>query len=281
MSGWRALLSVAGACAGIGLAFLRTPAADAPPGDLERALGILEYLIGDYSEAVSEDGRLLDPFELEEQVTLLGEVGTVLGSQPGAEHEALQRDLGALVRAARDRRPPSEVVPRLRDLHTRIAGEFGVQLTPRIVPSLPVGRLVYESACSACHGEDGSAAPATALELVPPPRNFLAPEPAERLSPYTVFAAVTWGIQGTPMPSFESLDEDERWSVAFYVLALRQDPARAAPVAPAAGAPELTLGDLAFATDRDLLRRAEPLPEADRRRQLRWWRLVLPLAISG
>ena len=280
MPGWRPSLSIAVLCAGIGVALWSAPRAEGPPGDLERALGILEYLVGDYSEAVSEEGRLLDDFELEEQVTLLGEVGAILGSQPGSKPEALERELDALGRAAREHRPPREVVPRLRDLHTRIATEFGVQITPRIVPSLPVGRLVYESACVVCHGEDGGAGTPTAQQLAPPPRDFLAPEQANRLSPYSVFAAVTWGIQGTAMPSFEALDEDERWSVAFYVLALRQEVGQAAPAAPVAGAPRLALRDLALASDRDLLQRLAPLPEADRQRQLRWWRLVLPLAIS-
>jgi high-affinity iron transporter len=259
---------------------------DTPPGDLARGLGILEYLVGDYAEAVGDDGRLIDQFELDEQLGLLGEVEAIVRAQPHRMTRALVRELRLTRKEMRSRRPPREVVPELRRLHTTIVHEYGVQLAPTTVPSIVVGRIAYATSCAICHGDDGRGNTLLARELKPPPRDFLDPEKAATMSPYSVFAAVTWGIPGTGMASFETLSEDERWSLAFYVLALRQgEPAAADVIAtPALGGatavPGLTIRDLAFATDSDLRARAASLPEDACEAQIARWRWSPPFDIE-
>jgi high-affinity iron transporter len=300
VSGWKLWPVCVVAAAGIVLGAAADPAPEHV--ELPRALGILQYLMGDWSEAVDEHGKLLSRVEFDEQLELFDDVLATLGAQPAPAARAIfqegRRIRGRMIAQA----PPGEVVPRLRDLHTRIVREFDVQLAPATVPALPVGRLVYESSCVACHGAAGDAETPIARTLEPRPRSFLAPEQEVRLSPYAIFAAVSWGIPGTAMPGFETLEEDERWSVAFYVAALRQgamlreeDPQTLAPsptaarsaISPrvpqptaAAGVPRLTLHDLAFATDRDLLELLNGVPENLRREQLRRWRLDLPLEVG-
>jgi len=287
--GWPAILLVA---AGIVLV-----AADVPyPArvDLQRALGILQYLIGDYCEAVDERGKLLSEEELDEQVQLVDDVLAILAEQSSPASKPMLHRARDVRRHIVALAPPQEVVPQLRDLHTRIVHEFDVQIAPTTVPALPVGRIVYESSCMTCHGANGDAQTPLARTLAPPPRSFLAPDQEVRLSPYAVFAAVTWGIPGTAMPGFETLEEDERWSVAFYVAALRQggdgrsvatadqraSTRSTASQIPAVGFPQLTVHDLAFATDRDLLELLQGVPENVRRAQLRRWRLQMPLEVG-
>jgi high-affinity iron transporter len=278
VSGWKLWPLIVLVAAGIVLA-----GADEPfPAhtDLQRALGILQYLTGDYCEAVDEQGKLLSQAELDEQLELVDDVLGILAEQTEPASRTILRQARDIRRHIAGQQPPHEVVPQLRDLHTHIVRGFDVQIAPTTVPALPVGRLVYESSCITCHGEKGDADTPIARTLEPGPRSFLAPEQELRLSPYAVFAAVSWGIPGTAMPGFETLEEDERWSVAFYVASLRQGGGALPAQLPASNVPALTIHDLAFATDRDLLELLNGVPENQRRAQLRRWRLDLPLGIG-
>ncbi len=91
----------------------------------------------------------------------------------------------------------------------------------------------------------GSGRVEIADQLQPKPASFLEPEPLDSSSPYKVFNVLTFGINGTSMPSFSVLNEDERWALAFYVFTLRQPPCDHKP-------PRASLERLAIATDPQL-----------------------------
>ena len=45
-----------------------------------------------------------------------------------------------------------------------------------------------------------------------------------QLAPHQLFNALTFGVEGTEMPShLESLSHQERWDIAFYIMTLRND----------------------------------------------------------
>jgi mono/diheme cytochrome c family protein len=118
---------------------------------------------------------------------------------------------------------------------------------PTARPDLARGAATYVLACVPCHGSPRGPPPPTAAQMVPPPTR-----PTESvLTPYELFNRVTYGGAGTAMPSFsESLPEDRRWDVAFYLFADRW-PA----CLPGKPLPSLSAVELAGLSDEDLWRR--------------------------
>jgi high-affinity iron transporter len=267
-SAWLALLLAWALQAGTGTA----PPAPPATRDLERGLGLLQYVASDYEAAVDSAGRVRSRDEHAEQLRLLDDVEAAL--RPALAGRALQAELQRLQRDVAAHRPPAEVVPRLRRLHDRLVQVFGIHLAPRVMPSLAAGRRLYEQSCAECHGADGRAATPRARTLQPPPADLLAPALAATLSPYQAFTVVSFGVPGTAMASFEALEESERWSLAFWVLALRHR-----DVPRSAEPPILYLGleELARATDADLARRLQHLPAPRRAGEIARLRSALPL----
>jgi mono/diheme cytochrome c family protein len=263
------------------------PARDASTTrDVQRALGLLEYVAGDYNTAVGPNGTLRDPEEYGEQAGFMQEATAALTAAAGDRFPALLDELRALRAECEERRPGTQVIPHFRTLQAHVAAAFRLDIAPRQVPSIAVGRLLYTQACAVCHGADGSARTPAARRLHPRPGDFRARGMESRLSPYAVFAAMTFGVSGTGMASFELLEETERWDVAFYVCALRHAP----PGAPPAGAAApgmvshdpaaLTLKEAALGTDADLLRRLRGRPAAAQAEQLARWRWSPPLDVG-
>lgn len=283
MSGWR----VTGSCVLVALA-LQARAGETPASReaaLRRALGLLDYVAGDYEAAVSPRGQVVDAHEYAEQLEFLEQVEDLLRAGLGRKGGAVVSEVRALHAACAERRPPSEFVPRIRQLHGRIVRESGLRFTPQHVPSLLAGRILYGQFCASCHGDDGTGDTQTARSLVPRPMNFRDPRLDAHLTPLLVHDVVTFGIPGTAMASLATLEDEERWDLAFYVLALRHDavalgPQAAAPAGRAAAVPSLTVRDLALATDADLGARLAGWPPAAKAEQNARWRRTVPLALG-
>jgi high-affinity iron transporter len=244
---------------------------------------MLQYLVGDYPEAVDDSGRVFDSNEYKEHRQMLSEIDDILRRAPSAKQGGVLAELTRLRKSVDQHRPPGEVAPRLRRLHARIVKTYQVRLAPEQVPSLPAGRILFQQACVICHGANGSGDTPQARQQTPRPRDFRARELAEVLSPYAAFTMITFGVPGTSMASFETLSEEERWSLAFYVLALRHgmgDGAAANRTAPDFISQRITVAELAAATDGDLARRLAGLTEPARRAQIVYWRHHLPLEIA-
>lgn len=251
--------------------------------DLRRALGILSYLVADYPEAVDDAGRVFDTDEHEEHLELLESADALLKPAPRARAHGILRDLDAIHRDVVAHRAPARVCERLRDLQGKILKVYDVRIEPEQVPALPVGKILYAQSCAICHGDDGRANTMQAGTLDPAPRDFLSPKLDGTLSPYSAFHMITFGIPGTGMASYETLSDEERWCLAFYVLSLRHplaDGAASAASAPGASVPDLSVRDLAHATDADLRALLAALPEAARETQLARWRRSLPLRVA-
>lgn len=215
-------------------------AAEVNPQTWHRVVGLLEYLEGDYANALSTG----DVAELEEQRGLADEVLKQLGAAgaPAASYLPRARALHAAITAGK---PALEVTPGCGALARAIIEEQRVVRVPPSVPSLELGRAQYQANCASCHGLDGAANTPVAKTLTPPPANFLDAARMDGLTPYKVFNTSTFGIQGTGMAGFEALPADVRWAQAFHVFTLRQPPCSRAP-------PSVGLFELATSTDRQL-----------------------------
>jgi high-affinity iron transporter len=221
---------------------------------MHRALGILNYVIGDYPLSVDASGKIVNRAEYDEQLALLEKVRAILiesehaDMPPSGASQELLRDLDELRRLVGQHRESPLVLDAARRLRDALVRTYDLQLWPPDLPSLARGRELYARACAVCHGTVGRARTPVAERLDPRPTNLLSRHLDETLSPYQTFNIVTYGVAGTAMPSFAPLSASERWEVAFYVTAMRQ---RAVPrrSSPAVNPP---LQVLARSTDAEL-----------------------------
>ncbi len=195
------------------LLVLLSPSARAAT-EAQRAIHLLEYIAVDYPAA------LADPFEYEEQLEFVGHVGGQLEAL-GLAGDPLRDELARLDTAIRAKAPAESVTEASRVLAARLRDRFGVHAIPRPLPSLDRGRELYAEACAGCHGPDGRGDGVAAVGLDPAPSNFRARERMLQLSPASLFATISFGIEGTGMAGFAgSFGERDRFALALYVGSL-------------------------------------------------------------
>ena len=187
----------------------------AAPAEAARAYSLLTYVAGDYAAAVDPQGSVISRQELEEQALFAGEAANDLraaGAEDlAADAERLRASIAALA-------APREVVSLAQSLSALVAQRFAFAMLPVRSPDLRRGSALYRQACAACHGERGTPR-VDHLQLGTRPTAFASRQEVARLSPQRIFAAVSFGVPGTAMPSFsDALDDSARWDVAFAAL---------------------------------------------------------------
>ncbi len=244
----RLVLWLALSAAACGRANAPTPAA-ADGGDAQRVVSLLDYIGGDYALAV-RDGVVLSEAEYQEQVTFAADarrLGAEVLARSGLADAGLGQTLAEVEARVAARAPSAEVASACQSAREQVVARFGLDTMPGERPSLERAQTLYAEACAACHGARGDARTERAAQLDPPPASFTDPERLRDLSPYRVYNALTFGVPGTAMASFDALSPADRWSLSFYVFRLghAEGPARG-PVA-------MALGDLASRSDSEVL----------------------------
>lgn len=220
------------------------PAADG--GDAQRLVALLDYVAADYGLAVQQ-GRVVSMGEYEEQVRFASDARQIARELAGSEADPLVRQVGAVGSLVAGKAPPDAVAAACVEARDSSVTRFGLRTSPPGRPSLETARALYAQACASCHGADGAADTEQAALLDPPPVSFKDAGRLSGLSPYRAYNALTFGVPGTGMASFESLDAAERWSLAFYVFRLGHEGRSArGPVA-------WPLAELSSRTDAELL----------------------------
>lgn len=220
----------------------------------QKLIFLLQYIGVDYPEAV-QNGRVVNDFEygemqefadqvLEGYRSLRGETAT-----PGVV--AQLQDLATQIR----QKAPADHIKRLSTaLADRLIAEFAINSYPEQSPDLANGAELYRVGCAECHGPRGAGDGRTSAELDPRPTNFTEPAYLNEATPLRFFNAMTFGIEGTVMPSYrQAFTPQQRWDVAFYLMTLRED---FAPQQPDRDY-EISLKDLATRSNAQLLERLE------------------------
>jgi high-affinity iron transporter len=196
-------------------------ATDSPEAS-QRVVFLLQYLATDYDRAV-QDGQIVDSLEYGEMQRFAGEALKIYHSTTGIQQQTLirLRQLEKLI-AAR------AALPQIRKICDEamaiLIEEKNLSVFPQNTPNLTYGRDLFQENCVSCHGVLGAGDGPSADTLNPKPRDFTAPERMSLLTPFQFYQAITFGVEGTAMPSFsEAFAPRQRWNLAFYLMTLRRD----------------------------------------------------------
>jgi high-affinity iron transporter len=199
----------------------------------KKLLALVDYIGGDYQNAV-EGGKIANQDEYQEMlefsarsIELLDQLKTIeKGDTAGIEADL--RTLAAEIQRKSDSKLIAELSQKVKD---RLIATYKIVTYPKTLPTLTAGRTLYAENCGQCHGESGRGdgpGAATMQPKEPRPANFNDPGLMSGLTPFKAFNTTSFGIQGTAMPNFGALTEDERWQAAFFVFSLRFTPDQSA-----------------------------------------------------
>ena len=264
---------------GSGAAFAQSaPAPSANPADAAEAqqlVFLLQYVGSDYGSAV-ENGRIVDEAEYRENreftALIVERFRRLRSAMPRAKVRELEntlRKLDELVSARADARLVKEVTEAAIPFAVEA---FDLRSFPRERPDPKLASRLYAESCTACHGAHGGGDGPRAKELNPPPARFTDPTRMNTAAPYLFYNAITLGVLNTAMASFsDSLSDQERWNLAFYLWTFALPRGEDAPVPPLG----LSLRDLATRSSADLapvvVRRAAARGQSiDAARALAW-----------
>lgn len=243
--------------------YARADQGDPPDVEAQRLAHLLSYVASDYDGAV-KDGAVASQAEYDEQRSLLREAASIakrLDDAPKAQPieaklSALVDEVAAEVEA---KASGEKVAAGATKARSAALAAFGVSEVPKELPNPLRGKDLYQELCADCHGAEGLGDGPKGRGLDPKPANYMGAGMDERLSPARVAATIRFGVSGTAMVPFTQLAEEDRYSIAFYVLGLRHAKAAPDPAGPAYG-----LSYLATHNDADLSRdlKAAGVPEA-------------------
>jgi high-affinity iron transporter len=192
----------------------------------KQLLSLVDYIGGDYKNAV-RDGKVADPDEYQEMAEFSKrsiELFDQLKLKEGRDTAGIEKDLRALAAHIKNT-SGEELVPQLaQQIKDRLIKTYSIVTHPKAIPDYERAKAIYHENCAQCHGESGRGDGPGAASMQPKepkPANFTDPDLINNLSPFKAFNTTTFGIQGTGMPSFSALTEEQRWEAAFYVFSLR------------------------------------------------------------
>lgn len=110
---------------------------------------------------------------------------------------------------------------------------FGQSTDPETAPPpterlFKAGQQLYQKQCLVCHGATGQGDGPAAYLLHPRPRDFTREEfrliSTEEMvaTDRDLFTAITRGMPGSSMPSWEGLTDEQRWALVYYVRYLEE-----------------------------------------------------------
>ncbi len=208
---------------------LAATASSAWAKDEEKKIGALvDYIGGDYKNAV-RSGKVINQDEYKEMKEFSQRTLEVLDQLKAIEKEdkaSIEPSLKKLAARIEQKEDEKAVVGLTQEIRNRLTTTYKIIPYPKTIPSFQAGSIVFTQNCAECHGPQGRGngpSRQTMNPREPPPANFTDPETMTRLSPFKAFNTASFGVEGTAMPDFSALSEDERWQAAFFVFSLRFD----------------------------------------------------------
>lgn len=202
---------------GVVVAQDKPPETKSATADAETAWRLLDYVAVDYAGAV-DHGHVTSASEFAEQQEFAATVTAKIAALPAnPARDTLLNDAHALQAEVAGKADSTVVATKARALAAALLAAYPVPLAPKTAPSFERGQTLFNQTCAVCHGASGDGHGVAAASLATPPIAFTDIARARQRSVFSLHQIITQGVDGTPMPSFASLPEDDRWALAFYV----------------------------------------------------------------
>ncbi|MGO4894334.1 cytochrome c/FTR1 family iron permease [Flavobacterium sp. W21_SRS_FM6] len=194
-------------------------------------LQMAEYIGVDYSEAVT-NGEIAneDEFaEMQQFASLILQKSATLQTANKADFDLRQTSVVANARALQQAILEKYTIEKIQVLTQQIRQQL-LALSPALL--LPTQLLaqsqvqtLFADNCAACHGSTGEGNGPLAKSFSPSPTNFTETKRALNRSLLGLYDAISAGLEDTAMRAFTELNDQQRWSLAFYAgsLAFSQD----------------------------------------------------------
>lgn len=201
-------------------------AADAPSGQeqqIRQLWQLLDYVAVDYPGAVA-NGKVTSEVEYQEMREFSDSALSQSKVLPPHASRAQLVGLAEQLREAVQQKAPAERVAALaQQASGLLLTAYPIPVAPRVAPDLVQGQRLYQAQCATCHGATGAGDGPAAKQLEPKPIDFTDKERARARSVLALYQVTSQGVEGTSMPSFNALPEQDRWALAFYVGTLSFD----------------------------------------------------------
>jgi high-affinity iron transporter len=193
--------------------------------EAHRIVALIDYIGGDYRNAV-QGGKVVNSDEYQEMSEFSARSLDLFRQLKSADGDkaAIEKDLTALVAHIKNKSGDDAVPELSQQIKDRLVKTYNIATYPKALPSYASARTIYMQNCAHCHGETGKGDGPGRESMnpkTPAPANFTEAEFMAGLSPFKVYNTTTFGIDNTAMASFAALPDDQRWQLAFYVMALR------------------------------------------------------------
>jgi high-affinity iron transporter len=222
--------------------------------DVQTLLQLVDYMGVDYPEAV-ENGQIINEFEYVEMVEFAERIqGEIAQLENTPVKDELITISGELTDAVNNRMEPFMVAEQTQAIRRMLMSNFDIVLTSRTAPDLARAEQLYATQCASCHGESGHGDGIAGVGMEPAPTDFHDLERARQRSLFGLYNTITLGVEGTTMPPWPNMDDEERWSMAFYVGSLIKDETTMASGEAAWNESPLSLNDAATLSPAELSR---------------------------
>lgn len=186
----------------------------------KQVLQLLDYIAVDYGGAVSS-GVVLKASEYAEMQEFARAAERQLADLPPTSGTPdLLKGANALRVNIADKAPPAMVNDQARNVAAALLAAYPVPVSPNKLPNLQSGAKLFQSQCASCHGVSGHSDGPLAANLNPPPIMLADHHRAQERSAFALQQVITHGVEGTAMPSFSRLSDDDRWAIAYFASTL-------------------------------------------------------------
>ncbi|MGQ0792619.1 MAG: FTR1 family protein [Deltaproteobacteria bacterium] len=210
------------AAASVALILCLASASFASEREAKRILSIVDYVGGDYKNAIA-DGNIISDIEYEEMLGFSADSLKLLElmKSAGGDRASIEALVLDLKRRIDSKAAPAEVESISKSIKEKLIATYSIATYPKNQPAPAEGMRLYEQNCAMCHGVSGGGDGLLAGGMNPQPADFTDRSFASGLSPFKVFNTANYGIEGTAMPAFPQLSDEDKWNIGFYVASLK------------------------------------------------------------
>ena len=199
---------------------------EASERNAQSILHMLDYLSVDYGGTVLL-GKVLNESEYQEQIEFVTQSAKLMEKLP--ENPLLTSmisDAQSLARSVVEKAPAEQIATSAQQIRRAIISTYNVTVSPRQIPDIKRGAILFQQNCTKCHGPEGRGDGPKSTTLNPKPANFHNYIRMGKRSVYGLYNTISLGVSGTAMKGFTKLSDDDRWSLAFFVSNLHMQQER-------------------------------------------------------